>query len=208
MKYPRVNLLKRAEQRYQGAVSHRFMLVILAVAPILFIALFSGIKLIQSAGVESDLSSSQEIWKNLEPRLLLHQDEQRAWGIARQSMVLVDGWTGSQVSFFAMLSEIQGEVPQNIQLTRLAIRSESQTSVFAKAADFSLDYKLVIQGLSEGERAEDSVFGFHKDLMATELVGSTFDSVKLASMRKQGGKDGQSMRGFTLEGFASEGGGQ
>jgi len=62
--------------------------------------------------------------------------------------------------------------------------------------------------LSQGDRAEDAVIELRRNLMATELMGSTFESVKLASMRKREGRGNQSMREFSLEGFALEGGEQ
>ena len=69
MSYPRVNLIKKTERRYQGAVSRRFTLVSIVVTPILLIALLSGVKLIQYGSIRADLSASREIWKGLEPRL-------------------------------------------------------------------------------------------------------------------------------------------
>ncbi len=208
MKYPRVNLLKKTEQRYQGAVSHRFMLVTLVVAPILFIAVLSGVKLIQYAGVQSSLKASREIWERLEPRLNLYKEEQRSLSSSKQALGLFTGWQGTQVSLSTLLAEIQATVPTGIQLKRLGIRSEPKTSVYGKPADFVLDYTLMLQGVAEGERAEDAVIGLRKDLLESENMDSTFESVKLASMRKRAGKGGQSMREFTLEGSGRKGGGQ
>ncbi len=208
MKYPRVNLLKKSEQRYQGAVSRRFMLVTLVVAPILFIALLSGIKLIQYAGIRSSLKSSREIWERLEPRLNLYKEEQRSRVSCKQALELFKGWQGTQVSLSSLLAEIQATVPASIQLKRLAIRSEQKTSVYGKPADFVLDYTLMLQGVAEGDRAEDAVIGLRKDLIEPSYMGSVFESVRLASMSKRAGKDGQSMREFTLEGSGRKGGGQ
>jgi hypothetical protein len=208
MSYTRVNLLKKNEQRYQGAVSRRFMLVSIVVTPILFIAVISGVKLIQYTGVQANLRSSSEIWSDLKPRLSLYQDEQRGLNANLQALKLIDGWKNTQILQSRLLTEIQGSVPQNIQLKRLSIRSELKTSVYFTPEECALDYKLVVQGVSLGDRAEDSVIGLRKDLMTTELMKATFESVKLASMRKQVAADGQSMRDFKLEGSALDGGGQ
>jgi len=208
MNHPRVNLLKKSEQRYQGVVSHRFILVVVVVVPILLVAALSGMKLVQYASVQSALQEEKKAWANLEPRYLLHQEELRSLNACRSSLDLLNGWMGSQVSLSLLLSEVQEEVPPTIQLQRLSVRSEPKTSTFARAEDFVLDYKLMLQGVSQGDRAEDAVMGLRKDLMATDMLGTTFRSVKLASMRKRSGKGGQAARDFRIEGFSKEGEGR
>jgi len=208
MNHPRVNLLKKSEQRYQGAVSHRFILVAVVIAPILLVAVLSGVKLVQYAAVQSDLQAGKEVWASLEPRYLLHQEELRSLNACRTSLDLLNGWMESQISLSLLLSEIQEEVPPTIQLQRLSVRSDPQTATYARAEDFALDYKMMLQGVSRGDRAEDAVMGLRKDLMATDTLGTTFRSVKLASMRKRAGKDDRNARDFRIEGFSKEGEGQ
>jgi hypothetical protein len=209
MSYIRVNLLKKNEQRYQGVVSRRFILVSIVVTPILFIAIISGVKLIQYTGVQSNLRSSRDIWSDLKPRLALYKDEQRGLNANRQVLKLMDGWKDTQVRQSQLLAEIQDAVPHNIQLKRLSIRSEQKASVYITPEDFTRDYKLLVQGLSLGDRAEDAVIGLRKDLMTTDHMRSTFESVKLSSMmRKQVGGEGQNVRDFRLEGSALEGDGE
>ena len=106
MKYPRVNLLKKSEQRYQGAVSRRFMLVSSVITPIILIAILSGVKLIQFAGVQSDLESSRKIWGDLKPRLALHQDEQRCLNGNEKILELIGGWRSTQVSQFGLMAVV------------------------------------------------------------------------------------------------------
>lgn len=206
MNYPRVNLLKKSEQRYQGAVSRRFLLVSIVVTPILFITILSGVKLIQYTAVQSNLKSSREIWENLSPRLELYKEEQRSLGANNQAMELITSWRSTQVGFSKLLTELQTTVPSGIQLTRMAIRSEPKTSIYENPEDFPLDYTLTIQGVAEGERAEDAVISLRKGLLKPEHMRSTFESVKLSSMRKRTGMSGQSMREFSLEGAGTKGG--
>lgn len=206
MSHPRVNLLKKSEQRHQGAVSHRFIFSVSIIAPILFVALFSGIKLAQYNTVKSELRSSQSEWASLEPRYQLHQEEVRSLSACRRSLELLNGWKESEVSLSRLLAEIQGGVPPTIQLQRLSIRSTPKTSVYRQVSDFELDYTLSMQGLSQGERAEDAVIGLRRELMATELLGGTFKTIRLASMRKLAGGADRNARDFKIEGFAKEGG--
>lgn len=208
MNYPRVNLLKKSEQRYQGAVSRRFLLVSIIVTPILFITFLSAIKLIQYTAVKTQLKSSQELWEGLEPRLALYKEEQRGLVGNKRGLELIAGWQGSKVPLSQLLTEIQYTIPEGVQLKRLAIRREPKKSVYSKPQDFVLDYTLTVQGVAQGTRAEDAVIGMVKDLLRPEGMAATFDSVELGSMRKRTGKDGETMREFSLNGSGTEGAGK
>ena len=208
MNYPRVNLLKKSEQRYQGVVGRRFVWVSLVVTPILFITLLSGIKLVQYASAQSSLKSNREIWKNLEPRLERYKEERSSLAVNQQAMELIQSWKGTQVAVSGLLTEIQASVPANVQLTRLSIQHELGKTVYAKPTDFSHEYSFTVQGTAQGERAEDVVIALLKDLLKTEHMGDTFKSIKLGSMRKRTGKDGHAMQEFRLVGSSAAGGGQ
>lgn len=200
MNYPRVNLLKKSEQRYQGAVSRRFVLVSIVVTPILLIAVLSGIKLLQYTGVQSELKGSREIWKTLEPRLALFNEERKGLKDNRQMLSLLEGWKESQAPLIDLLEGIQDSVPSNIQFTRFSLRSEMAKSAYGSVDDMDFSYKLVIEGLSLGEMAESDVIRFQRDLLAREVVESTFDSIKLTAMRKRQDSSKLTMREFRLEG--------
>lgn len=205
MSYSRVNLLKKSECRYQGAVSRRFIWVIIVVTPILFIAVLSGVKLIQYGGVKTDLRASREIWSTLEPKLEIALDQQRGLKANRQLINLINGWQKSQVSMEELLLDIQKAIPANVQLTRISIRSEVKTSIYRNANELGLNYRLVLQGVSQGAQAEDSVINLRRNLLKKEHLSAIFDSVKLTSMRKRSGAGGENMREFSLEGLSAEG---
>ncbi len=208
MSYPRVNLLKKSERRYQGVVSMRFIYVGIVVTPVLSIAILSGIKLFQYNQVQSELRGSRTVWANMEPRLKLFKDEQRSLSSNRKALKLFEGWTNSQVSFVELLSDIQGTVPQEIQFTRLSIRAGATASVYTDPETLGLDYTLLIEGVSQGRRAEDEVIKLHKDLLETQGVSAAFESINLASMRKRKGSKGVNLREFRLEGQGLGGGGK
>jgi len=200
MNYPRVNLLKKSEQRHQGAVSRRFVLVSIVATPILLIAVLSGIKLVQYAGVQSDLKASREIWRKMEPRLASFKMEKKGLTDNSQLLSLFEAWKASQVPVIQLLDGIQDSVPDNIQFTRLSLRSDLKQSVYKTADDMALNYTFSIDGLTQGDRAESDVIRLQRDLLACEVVASTFDTIKLTSMRKR--KSGQqlTMLEFRLEG--------
>ncbi len=208
MSYPRVNLLKKSERRYQGTVSRRFMLISIVVTPILFIAVLSGVKLIQYSGVQADLKASRGIWSALKPRLAVASDQQRGLKTNRQVIGLINGWQDSKVSLEGLLLDIQKAIPENIQLTRIAIRSEVKTSVYHDVDELKLDCRLVLQGVSQGAQAEYAVINLRRNLLDREHLSATFDAVKLTSMRKRTGQSDENMREFSLEGLGTEGGGE
>ncbi|NNJ70130.1 MAG: hypothetical protein HKP10_02445 [Kiritimatiellales bacterium] len=198
MSGPRVNFLKKSEQRYQGAVSRRFMLVGVVVTPIVVIALLSSIKLVQYTSVKSDLKTSREIWADLEPRLELFKNENRGLVTNHKVMELLDGWQNSQASLVGLLTDIQDAVPANIQFTRLSIRSAMKSSTYDSPEDMQLAYDLIVEGISQGDEAETEVLRLPRELLAAEEVSTTFDSLKLASMRKRSGGGASNQREFRL----------
>jgi len=208
MNYPRVNLLKKSEQRHQGAVSRRFVLVSIVATPILLIAVLSGIKLVQYAGVQSELKASREIWKTLEPKLASFNEEKQGLADQRQLLALFEAWRASQLPVIELMGGIQDSVPDNIQFTRLSLRSDLKRSVFRTAGDMALNYTLSIEGLSQGDRAESDVIRLQRDLLSCEVVESTFDTIKLSAMRKRQNVQELTMREFRLEGSTEQKGGK
>lgn len=208
MNYKRVNLLKKSEQRYQGMVSRRFVLVSMVATPILLIAALSGIKLVQYTGVQSELKASREIWKTLEPKLALFNEEKMGLADHRQILSLFEGWRASQAPVIELLEGIQDSVPDNIQFTRLSLRSDFTRALYETADDMALNYKLVIEGLSQGDMAESDVIHLQRELLACEVVESAFESIKLTAMRKRQDAKRITMREFRLEGSTQQGGAQ
>jgi hypothetical protein len=206
MNYQRVNLLKKSEQRYQGIVSRRFILVSIVATPLMLIAILSGIKLIQYTGVQSELKASREIWKTLEPKLALFNEKKKGLADNRQILSLFDGWQASQAPIIDLLGGIQDSVPDNLQFTRLSLRSDLIRSSYESNDDMALKYKLVIEGLSKGNMAESDVIQLQRDLLTCEVVESTFDSIKLTAMRKRQNANRIAMREFRLEGSTGQGG--
>jgi Tfp pilus assembly protein PilN len=207
MKYPRVNLLRKSEQRYQGAVSRRFITISAVLTPILLVAVLSGIKLVQYTGVQSDLKASQEIWSKLEPKLTLFNEENRSLAANRQVLTLFEGWQGSQLPMVDLLNEIQNIVPGNVQFTRLLLRGEVGPGTYETAEDMKLGFSLRIEGISQGERAEENVWRFHKDLLSTAEIRQAFDSVDLSDMRARRSQGGDAVREFRIIGSNASTGG-
>ena len=205
MKYPYVNLLNKSEKRYQGLVDRRFLLFCFVVAPVICGAMFSGIKWLQYSGLKGDLKYSQSSWESLEPKLGLYQSEKKVFDTNARAEELIHAWDSAQVPMSKLLVELQGLVPDNVQLSRLVVRSDPGSSVYENSEDFKLQYSISIQGSAEGDRAEGTVIQLRKSLLKPEVMGATFKSSNLKSMKAVQSKDGKAMRKFILEGSAVKG---
>lgn len=208
MIYPRVNLLKKSERRYQGAVSQRFLLGGAIVVPVLFVVLVGMIQFVQYGNLKTELQSNREILEKLEPRLALHREKGKSLTSNRQVLDLLEGWEKSQASYPALMRDIQGVVPESIQFTRLSVRSDFKSSVYASVADLMPTYSLVIEGISQGEGAVNETTRLRENLMESTKISRVFDSVSLISMRKLGGDTDIDRREFRLEGAAMKEGGR
>lgn len=206
MIYPRVNMLKKGELRYQGTVSSKFIFLCMVGIPIVLVLLVSGLICSYHASIKSQLKSSQALWENLEPRLNAHKKGARGLVINQNIQGLFKGWEDSCISFISLLSEVQDVVPETVQLRRLSIRSDQTRSRYKTAADLQLDYQLNLEGIALGSQAEKAVISFQKDLLAAETMGATFDSLKLASLRKRIDSKGETITEFRLTGGAIDGG--
>lgn len=206
MKSPRVNLLKKNEQRYQGAVSRRFIMVSLVITPIVLVAVLSTVKLVQYTGIQAQLKASRAIWVDLEPRVELYKSEQSGLTANRKIMDVLDSWKRAQGSFALLLDEIRDDVPENIQISHLSIRGTLASSLYAEPEDAAINYSMSIEGVSQGDLAEKQVIRLQKDLLDSKHVSSAFATLKLASMRKNSRRGDVKIREFRLEGENPEGG--
>lgn len=206
MNYPRVNLLKKSEQRYQGAVSRRFMWVCAVVAPLLVIAVISGIKLVQYNGIRSELVSSSQIWASLEPRLALHQEETKSLAANKKILALLDGWQESRVPMVDLMEEIQQSVPRNMQFARLALKGDSTKSTYETPEQMAVGLRMEIDGLIQGDLAEEDVKVFREKMMGEKSVSSMFKSIPLLDMRRSSRSEDITVREFKIAGTNTEGG--
>ena len=187
MIYPRVNLLKKNEIRYQGVVSWNFILLCGIGTPVLLALLSIGLCFIRSVSTKSELKSSHTLWENYEPRLAVHKKGNQCLVTNQKILDLFEDWERSTVSFVTLLDDVQAVVPDAVQFTRMSIRSDESGSLYKTEGELRLDYSMIIEGIAQGAQAENQVISFQKDLLTCKEVGAVFDSLKLASLRKKNG---------------------
>jgi hypothetical protein len=200
MIYPRVNLIKKSERRYQGAVSRKFLLVSLVLTPAFLVAILGGVKLIQYTSVRKELASSEELWATKKPRLDLFYQEQSRLQENEKMLAMVVAWEASQVELVELFGDLQRKVPVTVQLTRASLKGEVKRDVFTEAGQLGIKYSLTVQGLSHGEEAEAVVFDFRQNLQGTATLGEVFPSLQLVTMRKRTSNVGENIREFIFEG--------
>ncbi|QBG49184.1 hypothetical protein EGM51_17935 [Verrucomicrobia bacterium S94] len=205
MNYPRVNLIKKSEQRYQGVVSRNFILLVGIGTPLVIIALIAGTLFAQHSSIQSQLASSRAVWQTFEPRVEAFRKEKTGLETTGKIMGLFEGWEESQVSIVNLMDAVQGCVPANIQFSRMSILSDVKGSVFKDADELKLHYSLTIDGVAVGDQAEGQVLLLQRQLQASQPVLSVFDSLKLASMRNKLNSDNTAMNEFRLIATAGEG---
>ena len=205
MNYPRVNLLEKEEQRYQGVISHRAILISIAVIPLVFALIFLGIGFLRHEKVASLLQETRKEWAKVKPQFDIYKAELRQQNDARSALELMMAWKDAGIPVSKFLMEVQVRVPENIQITKLSLDGETASlSSFSTTNDCVIAYEMLLNGIALGDRAEGSVIGFRRSLMDEGFISTTFKSIKLASMRKRVEEDGQNMREFSIEGFSTE----
>ena len=204
MNYPRVNLIRKSERRYQGLVSRGFIITACTGIPTMVFALIFGLLYSQKMSVGAELQSARTMWKNYEPRLKEYRLEKAGLTTSGKIMGLFDGWVKSRHSFLDLLEEVQDGTPANVQYARLSIRAGSSEAIYKTAEELKLKYDLVLSGVAQGEAAENEVIRLQKKLLAGQEVGSTFDTLKLASMRNSATAAGTPVRQFSLVGSSAQ----
>lgn len=205
MNYPRVNLLYKSEQRYQGAVSRGFILLAGIGTPVVLLLLIIGFFVIQNMSIKSQLASSEVLWESFEPRLKRYRAEKSGLTTSGEIISLFEGWEKSRTSIIDLMEDVQDRVPENVQFTRMSIRSTTKGSVYRSTDELALDYSLSIDGIAAGEQAESQVLMLQRELQGSPSIISTFNSLKLASMRNRTTTDGSAMSEFRLMGEAMKG---
>lgn len=208
MSYPVVNLLRRDEMRYQGAVSRKFILLGLCVVPFLFVVVILGVQLLQKADALRSLKRANARWSEIEPQLVAYRKADRLLKDNKKILELLDGWNASKVPFAELMLDIQPLVPASIQLTHLSIQNTLPPGEYSKVDELGLKFEVSIKGYSHGQQAEYSVIDFRKKLLASDKMAQVAETIMLSSIRKRDANGGDVIREFALQGGSMMEGGE
>ena len=206
MIYPTVNLLKKSEQRFQGPVSQRFMVISAIATPILLIALLATIRLFQFNGLKSDLETQQLLKSELQPRVVQFGKKKQQLKQNKQTIELLKSWEESRVPIVDLMNEIQGAVPENIQFLRLYMGGQIVYSTYETPKEIGLNFLLQIDGIAEGDEAIPEIWKLQDNLLALKTLTSRFPSIKIAgSPQPQHNQGSIPVLKFSIHGSEAEG---
>lgn len=206
----RVNLLNQDEVRYYTAVSRAFAVRTGAIGLLLLLTLVGILFILRVSNIKSGLENNQAEWAALEPRLEKYQNLKENYKSNEGLMTEIKQWKQMKNSWDGPLFRFQTLLPDTLQFTSMDLKSSFGARIdrtkIGKGDEAreivnvvpSRTYRMILQGIAEGELADETVVQFVKTIRADSAMSSLWESVKLQSLqKKQGASD--TIRVFTLE---------
>ncbi|NOU36749.1 MAG: hypothetical protein HOO88_08265 [Kiritimatiellaceae bacterium] len=190
-----VNLLKKAERRYQGIVSMKVMALgsisVLASITIL-VFLLAGIS---KMTLNSNLDRARHEWERLDPQAAVIRSGESAITANRKTLLELNAWaTGDHPSMFNILLAVQSQVPAQMSLENLYVGLDQVSDTNSASS-----YVLRLSGRAQGElTAVDA----KRRLNSSAGLRSFCGEVKLVSSQRESGE----IWLFSLEGRRPAGG--
>ncbi len=212
----RVNLLKEEEYRYQGPVSLRFALLASG-GLILAILLLAGATLLQRRlSLKHSINEAQEEWTRIEGRYGQVTAKQKLLNNNNALLNELKPWADSRPNWSLLLPALQRRVPASAQLTRLSIRSDwiflkpeipptpdsatKATATPPPPATPARKFTITAEGRILGERSEDVVLAFVKELRDDPAFSPYVQSMNLMRFQRASEQDSGDARDFTVSG--------
>jgi Tfp pilus assembly protein PilN len=179
----RVNLLRKSEVRYQGAVSRRFLLTTVVTTILLIILLVS---VILCMGWQARRAKKKRLSQRLEELTPIVSRVQANQSIAAHNakiLAALNEWKEKRVVWNAVLNDIQFQVPESVQLSSL------QLVAVKPAQATSWKNRMSLSGIARSSQPEDVVVRFRRSLLKAESLGACYSSVKLVSFNRTTDKE-------------------
>ena len=212
----RVNLLKEGETRYQGPVSIRFLARAGGGTIIAIVLLVVGIAVQRQIMLTRNLKWSQAEWERIGPRYDEIKKKQALLANYKNLLEELQQWGYTNTDWHLMLLELQKDVPESVQLSRLQIDG-SWTFIKPPAAPPKEGstapprempsaparlIRLTIAGKVTGELADEVVVRFTKSLEKSKGFDTLFDTMKLQRLFRD--SSDAANRQFEIEGQSKE----
>lgn len=175
-----VNLLKKAERRFQGIVSMKVMALgsvsVLAGITILVFSLAG----ISKVTLNSNLDRARREFERLEPQAAKVRNAQAAVAANRKTLADLEGWAqGDHLSMFSILRAVQSRIPAQMTLDNFFAGSEQADE------KEPVYYTLRLSGRSQGELTAVEA---KRQLNANAEVRGFCGEVKLVSSQREAGE--------------------
>jgi hypothetical protein len=175
-----INLLKKSEQRYQGIVSMKVMVLGSAAGFAGFLLLFGMLAGIARVTVLANLERTRREWTRQEPLAAVVRLQTAAIVANRKTHASLDEWserTGAPV--FKIIRELQSSVPTHIQLSRAFV------GITDTGSSGHPECVLQLSGWAEGEGGELLAVEFKRNLNNSSELRGFCDEVRLISSRRE-----------------------
>ncbi len=215
----RVNLLKDGETRYQGPVSIRFLARAGGGTIIAMVVLVVGIALQQQIMLKRNLKWSQAEWERIGPRYEEVKKKQSLLANYKDLLDELQLWGYTNTDWHEMLLELQKNVPESVQLSRLQVdgswtfikpppvppKEGSTAPPREMPAIPARQITLTVAGKVTGELADEVVVRFTKSLEKARGFDTLFDTMKLQRLFRDSGDPSKTdVRQFEIEGKSME----
>lgn len=189
-----VDLLKKAERRYQGIVSMKVIALgsisVLAGISVLVFSLAG----ISKMTLRSNLDRARHEWERLSPQAAIVRNNQAAIGANGKTLAELEEWShAGRLSMFGILRAVQHEIPAQMAVEHLYAGLEQASE---KEPSY---YTLRFSGRSRGELTAVEA---KRQLNANAEVRGFCSEVKLVSSQRESGENWI----FALEGRRQAGG--
>ena len=214
----RVNLMKEAEFRYQGAVSRSFMLRASLITVFIVGALLLLSAIVHYNSLKQRLAWATERWTKIKPAYENVKAMQAEIGRNKLVITELKGWENSRIAWAPCLRDVSRIVPAAVQLTRLNIFGSLEVKKMptspiappsgtpkpkgpaeaAPPAPLVRKFLVSIEGRSEDKLADKVSLQLVEDIRQSPPFHSFLESVKLQGLRLETGKE-TSGRVFNIE---------
>jgi len=178
-----INLLKKAEQRYQGIVSMKVLVagsVAVFVGILLICLLFSSIARV---ALNANIERARREWSRQEPIATAVRKQSEALAQNRQTISVLEGWskrTGAPM--YKIMHELQRSVPAQMQLSRL------YAGVMPNERSGKPEYQLQLSGWAVGKGGNLLAVKFKRNLNANEVIRNFCNDIRLVSSQREMGE--------------------
>jgi len=175
-----VNLLKKSEQRYQGIVSMKVMVLGSASVLIGILVLFFLLAGIHKVTMMAHLERTRREWSRLEPVAAAVRRQADAAGANRKAYESVQEWSKrTGASFYKIMRELQRSVPPHVQIFRL------EAGIMPRLKDGNSECMLQLSGRAEGKGGELLAVEFKRNLNSSSEIQSFCSEVRLVSSQRE-----------------------
>lgn len=174
----RVNLLKKSEVRYQGAVSRRFIWTT-SIGTVLGLALLAGV--IMSMAWQSrrtTIRNLDNLMTRYEPQVKRIRELEKVLKHNKAIRDVIEAWQRNRIVWSRVTQDLQYQVPDSVQLRGLNIQVTDHDEGRQRV-------RMTLDALARHEQPEDVAVRFQRSLVEIGSLKSCFTSIRLVSFNRR-----------------------